>query len=61
MKDEIEHILYDLNCERERIDLVVHHITEVFIKKLEEIKKDMEGCTGEDCQYPLNKAINELK
>ena len=27
----------------------------------EEIKKEMEGCTGEDCTYPIDKLINELK
>jgi len=61
MKEEIKHLMYDLNCEREKLDYIVDHILDVFKHKLEEIKQDMEGCTGEDCQYPLDKVIKELK
>jgi len=61
MKEEIKHLIYHIDCEREKLDFITNDILDVFSRKLEEIKKEMEGCTGEDCIYPIDKLINELK
>lgn len=41
--------------------VLVNEIIYLFILELEDLKKEMEGCTGEDCLYPIEKRLNELK
>lgn len=55
------YLIYTKLEDRESSEFLADIITDMFIEKLEEIKEDMKGCTGEDCQYPLDKAIKELK
>ena len=41
--------------------VLTDEILDLLIQEFEELKKEMDGCTGEDCLYPIQRRLNELK
>lgn len=59
IREKIEDLMYSFNI-KESI-YIKDEMLNLLIQELEYLKKEMEGCTGEDCLYPIEKRLNELK
>lgn len=59
IRNKIEDLMYLFDVKEPVV--LTDEILDLLIQEFEELKKEMEGCTGEDCLYPIERRLNQLK